>query len=472
VIKRTFKEIAGILSVEEADLQYTEIAIQGVSTDSRTVQRGNLFIPLAGEHFDGHLYVKECYDKGAAAALWQKDHVDPPEGVPLLFVEDTLAALQQLAAGYRSELPVRIIGITGSNGKTTTKDLTAAILSTTYKTHKTTGNLNNHIGLPLTLLQLDDDTEMAVLEMGMSGRKEIELLSKLAAPEAAVITNIGEAHLEQLKSRAEIAKAKLEICSGLRPGGLLVYNGDEPLLEQTLSLLREEDNEMGFVLDPGMKAFRFGISEDNDISPSGIMLDGKGTHFSINSRDSEPYYIPLLGQHNVVNALASIAVCKYMGVGEQDILRGLKLVKPSGMRIEMVTGYNGVTVLNDAYNASPTSTRAALKLLEELKGYQQKFVVIGDMLELGENEKEFHCEIGRELNPSNADYIFTFGSRAEYIAKEAAERYASDRVRAMTDKRQIAHEILRLSNSRDVVLIKGSRGMKLEEVVDILVNGQ
>lgn len=460
MIKRTFHQIVTMLSADHTVHDDQLIAIQGVSTDSRTVSEGNLFIPLIGDNFDAHTYVKEIVLKGASASLWQKDHEHPPEGIPLIFVEDTLAALQKLAEAYRSELSVRTIGITGSNGKTTTKDLIASILSTTYKVHKTKGNLNNHIGLPLTILELDEDTEMAVLEMGMSGRGEIELLSKLAKPEVVVITNIGEAHLQQLGSREEIAKAKLEICAGLQPGGLLVYNGDEPLLEKA--------NHPSF----SIKKFRFGASSSNDYFPTGMMMDREGSHFTLNTKNSPSFFIPLLGQHNVINAIAAIAVCKYMGVQEPDLHKGLRLVQMSGMRIEIVKGYNGVTILNDAYNASPTSMRAALQLMQQLSGYDKKIVVIGDMLELGENEKQFHAEIGKLLNPDSIDYIFTYGKLAEIIAKEASKRYESNKIRIGTNKKDIAKEIMQLTNSRDLVLVKGSRGMKLEEVVNSLVQGR
>ncbi len=462
MISRSLEEIYRMLGTEA--VKSTEllsgIAIGGVSTDTRTIQTGSLFVPLIGDQFDGHAYAAEAFAKGAAAALWQTDRPNPPVGAPLIFVKDSLAAMQQLAKAYRRQLPVRIIGITGSNGKTTTKDLVAAVLATTFKVHKTKGNLNNHIGLPLTLLQIEEDTEFAVVEMGMSGRGEIEFLSGLAEPEAAVITMIGEAHMLQLGSREEIARAKTEILSGLRKDGLFVYNGDEPLIEQVLP-------EMKAPLS--LKSIRFGRSAENDIYPVSIELDREGTHFTINRSGYPDFYIPLLGAHNVINALAAIALAAHFGVEPAAIASGLASLQMTSMRIEKLTAASGITVLNDAYNASPASMKAALKLIEQMTGYGRKFVVLGDMLELGDKEEQFHREIGVSLSPDHIDYIFTFGRLGGIIADEAAKRYPRERVKAFTDKSLLVEELTALAAPGDVVLVKGSRGMRLEQVVHALL---
>ena len=473
MIKRTLRRLLSMIDHagtggKETNLQ---LEIHGVSTDSRSVQPGNLFVPLIGEQFDGHRFVAESAAKGAAAALWQTDHPSPPEHIPLIFVDDTLKALQQLANAYRRELPARVVGITGSNGKTTTKDVAASLLSTTYKVHKTIGNLNNHIGLPLTLLQMDEDTEVAVVEMGMSGRGEIRRLSELAQPEAVIITNIGEAHLQQLRSREEIAKAKLEIVSGLADDGLLIYPGDEPLIENLLKDRERFEREMGFALPGQLKTFRFGIGEHNDLYPTGMMLAQEGTQFMLNWPDFPPLHIPLLGRHNVTNVLACIALCKYMGVLTPNIANGLKHVQVTGMRIEKIRLPSGVTVINDAYNASPSSVKAALALLEDLPGFKQKIVVLGDMLELGEQETRFHREIGRLIDPKQIDYVFTFGPLARLIADEARKTFGAERARQFDDKREIVREVLRVAGPNDIVLVKASRGMRLEEVVAGLLAG-
>lgn len=440
---------------------YATLNIAGVSIDSRTIQQGNLFVPIIGERFDGHDYVLEARERGAVASLWQSDHEERPHGVPLIVVDDTTAALQQLARSYLQQLDVRIIAVTGSNGKTTTKDLTASILATTYKTLKTEGNLNNHLGLPLTILKLEDDHDMAVLEMGMSERGEIELLADIAQPEAAIVTNVGESHLEQLGSRQQIAVAKLEVLHGLKRDGLLVYNGDEPLLTTLMAELGHEQ----------LKTFRFGLAETNDYYPTAVMMGDHGCHFTCNMNGQPTYYIPMLGKHNVLNALAAIAVSKYMGVSSSDIARGLENVALSGMRVELLRGHNGVTIINDAYNASPTSMKAALELIEEMKGYNKKIVVLGDMLELGEDERVYHEEIGKVLQPNQIDYVFTYGTLAEYIASEAAHSFPIDHVFHMESKQQIVARIMQLTDERDLVLVKGSRGLQLEYVVTALVDG-
>lgn len=458
MIKRSFYNLADMLSATYSDGDYADLDMHGVSIDSRTICTGNLFVPIIGERFDGHAYVRDAIDRGAAASLWQSDHSDPPSDVPLIFVEDTTEALQQLAHVYRMSLPVRVIAVTGSNGKTTTKDILASILATTYKTLKTDGNFNNHLGLPLTLLKLDEQDEMAVIEMGMSERGEIKLLAEIAQPEAAIITNVGEAHLLQLGSREEIARAKLEVLYGLKEGGLLVYNGDDGMIEKVKHEFPSTQ----------LKTFRFGLAKSNDYYPLGMMFDEQGCHFTFNENGHPACYIPMLGKHNVSNALAAIAVSKYMGVSSADIKRGLQQIKLSGMRAEMVKGSNGITIINDAYNSSPSALKAAIQLVEELQGYNKKMIVIGDMLELGEDEQQFHEDIGAMLNSNHIDYVYTYGPLAEHISKKARLTFDYERVNHMDNKAQIAAHILNHSDERDLVLIKGSRGMQLEQVVSLL----
>lgn len=461
MIQRTLLQIADMLGSEVRGVSAGgTVNIAGISTDTRTKPSGSLFVPIIGENFDGHTYAEEAYQKGAAAVLWQADHGDAPDGVPHIQVADTLAALQQLAKAYRKQLPVRIIGITGSNGKTTTKDLVAAVLGSTYQVHKTKGNFNNHIGLPLTLLQLEETTEFAVLEMGMSGRGEIELLSNLAEPDAAIITMIGESHMLQLGSREEIARAKVEIVSGMPSGSLLVYNGDEPLIEMALG---ERS------LPEGFRRLRFGHSEGLAKFPTGIRMDADGAHFQINSPGYPELYIPLLGTHNVINALAAIAIGEAFGVQPEAIAAGLRSLQMTSMRIEKLTAASGLTVLNDAYNASPASMRAAILLTEQLGGFGRKFLVLGDMLELGEHEEQFHREIGAMLAPERVDYVFTFGRLGRFIAEEAARRFPKERVRAFEDKELLASELALVAQPEDIVLVKGSRGMRLEQVVNALL---
>ncbi|WNQ13515.1 UDP-N-acetylmuramoyl-tripeptide--D-alanyl-D-alanine ligase [Paenibacillus aurantius] len=460
MIKRTLQQAASMTAGLLAGTKEGTTLFQGVSTDTRTLKPGQLYIPLIGETFDGHAYVLEALEKGAAAALWQKDRQLPEGDHPLILVEDTLAALQSLAKSYRSELPVQVVAITGSNGKTSTKDMTASILSVSLRVRKTEGNLNNHIGLPLTLLRLEEDTQAAVVEMGMSGRGEIDLLTRIAAPDIVIITNIGESHLLQLGSREEIARAKTESLAGLKEGGAFIFNGDEPLIPKVLPEMPQPAH---------FDRIRFGTHPNNDIYPTSIEMEGEGTRFRIQDPDSPEFYLPLLGRHNVINALAAISAARRLGVSNEDIAEGLKSLKMTSMRIEALRADSGALVLNDAYNASPTSMKAALALLEELEGPSRKIVVLGDMLELGEREEEFHREIGRLLRPERIDRVYVYGRLSRHLAEEAQNRYPAGAVSWYEDKGELAKDLRSAVKPDDAVLVKGSRGMKLEEIVHALL---
>lgn len=463
MIRRTLSEIAAMIPGAACPAAFADVTVHGVGTDTRRLAAGCLFVPLAGERFDGHRFAGEALERGAAAVLWQRDRGAPPEGAHVL-VDDALTALQQLAASYRRQLPVRVVAVTGSNGKTSTKDIVSAVLSARWRVHKTQGNLNNHIGLPLTLLELDEETEIAVVEMGMSGSGEIALLSAIARPDAALITNIGEAHLEQLGTREGIARAKFEIVSGLREGGVLVLPGDEPLLA---ALADEVNAGERFAL------LRFGAGAGNDFSPDAVRVGADGTAFAVRKRDgsrTEAFFIPLLGRHNAMNAVAAYAVASRFAVTDRRFAEAIRRLKPSGMRIEAQIAAGGITILNDAYNASPTAMKAAIALLRELSGFRRKLLVLGDMLELGPGAEGFHREIGRMLSPDDFDHVYTYGALAAYIAEECAHRFPPGRVEAFTDKAALAERLLGAAGPGDVVLVKASRGMRLEEVAEALLN--
>ncbi|MEK3731130.1 MULTISPECIES: UDP-N-acetylmuramoyl-tripeptide--D-alanyl-D-alanine ligase [Paenibacillus] len=460
MIHKTLRSIADMCGGTLSPNLDENTMIHGVGTDSRTIQSGQLFVPIVGEKFDGHQFVRQVLDQGAGAALWQRDHGPAPEG-PVIVVEDSLAALQALAKAYLRQSGAKVVGITGSNGKTTVKDMVSALLETRYKVHKTKGNYNNHIGLPLTVLAMEEGTEIIVLEMGMSGRHEIELLSGLANPDIAVITNIGEAHLLQLGSREEIARAKLEIISGMKPGGLLIYHGDEPLISRVLE-------EASTIKPEGLQTFTFGTGSDNDSYPTGLMFHGKGIVFTSSRSAGEAFSLPLLGQHNVVNALAAMAVASELGVSEEEIREGFEGLKLTGMRIECIETRHGVTVLNDAYNSSPTAVKAAVDVLGNMKGYRRRIAVLGDMLELGPKEAEFHAEIGHYLSPDKVDIVFTYGPLSRHTAEAARQYYPENSVFAYTDKEALIASLIEQITSKDVVLVKASRGMRLEQVVEAL----
>lgn len=437
----------------------SDTCLEGVSINSRQLVQGGLFVPIVGEKFDGHEFVTSALTEGALGSLWQEDHGTPPSG-NIVIVKDTLQALQQLAEAYVQQTGVKVVGITGSNGKTTTKDIVYALLAEAYRVHKTEGNFNNHIGLPLTILAMPKDTEILILEMGMSGRGEIELLSNIAHPETTIITNIGESHLQQLGSREEIARAKLEIVSGLRADGLLVYLGDEPLLKQILSESAFEQKEMNKIT--------FGLDHTNNVYPTGVMFQGKSTVFTTNSESDEAWTLPLLGMHNVINALAAITVAQHYQVTPEQIRQGLSKLQLTGMRIEIIQGRNGITLLNDAYNASPTSMKAAIDVLGNLKGYQRKIAVLGDMLELGEDEAIYHQEVGQYID-GQVDILFTYGQLGQQIAEGAAKVLEASQIHSYLSKQELINDLLQIAQDKDAILFKASRGMKLEEVVQALM---
>jgi len=456
MIQRSFKQIAEIVSAQNDISSFADLKISGVTIDSRKIAKGNLFIPFKGEKVDGHVYVKDAINKGAQAALWQKDVPNPPADLPILIVDDCLLALQELARQYRKQLDVKVVGITGSNGKTTTKDMTTSLLSLKYKVQKTEGNLNNHIGLPLTVLSLREDTEVAVLEMGMSGRGEIAFLTKLACPDAVVITNIGESHLLDLGSREAIAEAKLEILEGLKEGGLAVLHGDEPLLMERIDQLKGN-----------VQLQTFGRNETNDLYLTEIDQLNQGSRFRINA-SNEIFELPVLGTHNTMNALAAMLIARYFSIPFADMKQGLKNVKLTNMRMELVEGKHGEKIINDAYNASPTSVMAAIELVANLQGYERRILVLGDMLELGPQEEQYHLQVGAGLDKEKIDFLFAYGELGSHIAKAAKNVLGDQRVFSFLDKRELIQELKRHVDDKTLILVKASRGMKLEEVVKAL----
>ncbi|MGG3738771.1 UDP-N-acetylmuramoyl-tripeptide--D-alanyl-D-alanine ligase [Aeribacillus pallidus] len=457
MIRRTIGQIALMIPVQNDVSVYSMIEIHGVSIDSRKIEKGNLFIPFQGEKVDGHQFVEDALRKGAAASLWKKDVPNPPKDVPILMVDDPLHALQELARAYRNELQTKVVGITGSNGKTTTKDMTASLLSRKYRVQKTEGNFNNHIGLPLTILSLREDTEVAVIEMGMSAKGEISFLTKLARPEVAIITNIGESHLQDLGSREAIADAKLEIVEGLPKDGLLLYFGDEPLLRERVQNMKQ------------VRTKTFGKMSTNDVYPTFTEQKGLGTVFSINRQPNEQFFLPVLGAHNLMNALAAMMVAEEWNISFTEMKKGLENLQLTKMRMELLEGKNGAKWINDAYNASPTSMKAAIQLLESLQGFERKIVVLGDMLELGPQEKEFHFQVGKSIDPNRIDYVFTYGELAAFISNGAKEQFPSDRVLSFNDKTELINHLKHVVKANDVILVKASRGMRLEEVVQTFV---
>jgi len=455
-LQHVVKMVDGVWCGSGEDLART---CDGVVTDSRQVRPGHLFVPLKGERFDGCEFIPEALAKGAVASLYPKDRPVPAEWtangpLPLIFVDDPLAALQRMADRYRQEWGGRVVAITGSNGKTTTKDVTAAVLAQQFRVHKTAGNLNNHIGLPLTLLAIPQEAEVAVVEMGMNHPGEIAFLSRLARPDVGIITNIGDAHLEHLGSREAIAAAKLEIVHGLNRNGALIVNGDEPLLR---------------TVPYDGAVYRFGFGDGNDLRLLTAERAGRWqTRFTTN-RTVHPLTVPLIGRHMLQNVLAAVLCALYFGLSESQIQQGLQAVQLSGMRMEPQKGPNGMQILMDAYNASPTSMRAALELLAELDGFSIKLALLGDMLELGAQEETLHRQVAHQLSPSWLDGLFTYGSRARWISLEAERLgFPVDRIFHTDDPQVMAQALRSWAKPGTVLLVKGSRGMRMEKIIEAL----
>lgn len=429
--------------------------IDAVTTDSRNRINKSLFIPIVGERFDGHAYIKQAFNNGAIAAIWDKSKPFPndlPADFPVFFVEDTLTALQQLAINYRNHINPIVVGVTGSNGKTTTKDIVTSIVKTTYKTHYTDGNFNNHIGLPLTVLSMPKDTEMLILEMGMSDFGEIERLSNIATPDYAIITNIGESHIEFLGSRKGIAEAKLEITKGLKDGGLIIYDGDEPLLKKEL----RQHNTVAC-----------GFNEDNDIVVSQVNVNQNETKFTLS--DGLVYKLPLLGEHHAHNASYAIALGKELGIDADKIKQALTMLKVTSMRFELVKGINGVSVINDAYNASPTSMKAAIEVVKQMDNYTEKVLVLGDILELGDHTEALHRSVAEVIGtPITA--IFTFGNEAKAITTAVNEQKPYIIGKHFTVKEELLDAIHPYMRDDALILFKASRGLQFESLVEALMH--
>lgn len=455
-MKKTVAEMAEMISVFNDVEAWRDVVLTGVCFDTRQIQAGDLFVPFVGESRDGHAFVKDAYDAGASAALWQKDVPNPPAGVPVLMVEDTLTALQDLAKAYLQEVHPKTIAITGSNGKTTTKDIMAAIAASKYRVHKTGGNFNNHIGLPYTILSMPADTEVAVLEMGMNHRHEIEVLTKIVMPDIALITNVGEAHLEHLGSREEIAKAKMEIAMGLDAASLLIYPSEEELLKPLVT-----DN---------YRVATFG--ENGDLRPEMMRTEMEGTSFTTNAAPDVEIFVPIVGEHNVFNTMAAMLAAQELGISASDVKEALANMERSNSRLEWLVGAKGSDILNDAYNSSPTALMAVLKTFMHLEApNKKKFVVVADMLELGADADTFHYNAGKSIEKGSIDKVFAYGNHIEAFTKAAAEQIGEENVFYFETKAALEAELLAQVTGEEYIMVKGSYGMGLKDIVEALMSG-
>ena len=450
-MKKNLQQLAVWLDIENQ--AFPETVVTGISIDTRTIEQGDLFIPFRGEATNGHRFVEQAFEKGASASLWMKDEPNPPAHLPLIFVDDPEQALQQMALAYRNEHKATFIGITGSNGKTSSKDILAGTLSPYFKVQKTIGNFNNQLGLPITILQLDEDTEVSVLEMGMSGFGEIEFLTKLARPHYAIITNIGEAHMRDLGSREGIAQAKFEIVQGLSDEGILFFDGDEPLLQSLVAKT------------PNLKTQSFGFTAGQDLIASNVQATAQGSSFHVEGEIEGDFFISVLGEHQVKNTLNTMLVSKAMGLSDEKIRQALKQVVLTDMRMQLIPA-GDLLFINDAYNAAPTSMHAAIQFVDQTTIRPEKWLVLGDMLELGEDEQHFHEEIAHHIDPQKIHMVCLYGPRMKWLYEKLQTKLDEKRlVYSEQDYAPIIEKINNEASEQSILLVKGSRGMQLETII-------
>ena len=436
--------------------------ISGVSTDTRSLKPGDLFIALKGEQADGHVYVRQAIESGAAGVLISDESSLPAGSRSVAIkVDDPLWALGDLARYYRSLFKVRVVGITGSVGKTTTKEMLTTIAQRKWKVLKNAANYNNEIGLPLTLFQLDRSHEVVVLEMAMRGLGEIQRLASIAKPEIGVITNVGISHIERLGSQGSIADAKAELLGELPPDGVAILNAEDGYFE----VMKERFKG---------KVVSFGSSKSADVIGARIKCLDRGQYrfvLLVSGQGAVEVTLPVLGHHNVYNALAAAAAANQLGMDLPTIREGLETVSPPDMRMEFTESKAGYAVLNDAYNASPASVIAALKTLHALKGYDRKVAVLGDMLELGDYAQKAHEDVGRALVESGVKKLIVVGRLAVGIADGArAAGLPNAAIKSYASSTEAAKKIKSHLRTGDAVLVKGSRAVKMEEIVRALLN--
>ncbi|ALS02906.1 UDP-N-acetylmuramoyl-tripeptide--D-alanyl-D-alanine ligase [Enterococcus silesiacus] len=453
-MKLTFWEAAKVTKATNNWKQWTDFELTGIEFDSRLITRGNLFVPLKGEN-DGHSFIESAVSKGAGAAFWSSTKTAPDQ-FPILQVADSLKAMQDLAVYYLKKMTPTVIAITGSNGKTTTKDMTEAVLAQQFKTYKTQGNYNNDIGLPYTILHMPDATEKLILEMGMDHAHEIDFLSQLAQPDVAAITMIGEAHIENLGSRAGIAQAKMEITAGLAVNGLLIIPADEPLL---LPLTKELPQTIS----------TFGL-EQADCKATIIEAQKEYTTFNISGSDTL-FTIPVPGKYNVGNALIAISIGQWFKLTEEKIQAGLADFQLTKNRTEWLKNNLEIEILSDVYNANPTAMNLVLDSFSQMPTLGHRVAVLGDMLELGPDSARMHASVSEHLNPTEVTDVVLYGEQMQALYNALTKKYPESQLHYFKkdEKEHLINALKSILKPKDMVVLKASNGMGLNEVVTKLL---
>ncbi len=445
MIQKSIQEIAQMLNASLIPTEEKNQEIQGVCIDSRDVQHHSLYIPLIGARVDGHSFIEQVKEKGAQASLWQKDHLPYPEGISLILVDDTLSALQDLAKAYISTLDCKVVAVTGSNGKTSCKDMLYSVLSQSFKTQKTQGNHNNEIGLPLTILEFDQDIEVGILEMGMENFDEISFLCSIAQPDIGIITTIGSAHMENLGSKRGIAQAKCELVDYIRKDGLFLYNDDT---QEIRSVLKDKDLS-------SFTSKSFGTNGEIHLT-SDVNYTRSGIQFS--SSILEHVELNALGDFQAYNALPVIYTAQYLGMETSDILYGLKHIELTKMRSNL-TPVKQAMILDDTYKSNPESAKAAFDTLMKIPSAKH-YAILSDMLDLGPDENRLHEEIGKYALENGVDGVYCVGELSKYTvkgAKDIATWYPS--------KQALIADVADFVEQDCIILVKGSRAMKMDEIV-------
>ncbi|MGK0297288.1 MAG: UDP-N-acetylmuramoyl-tripeptide--D-alanyl-D-alanine ligase [Gammaproteobacteria bacterium] len=428
-----------------------DVIFNGCSTDTRTIEEGNLFIALNGNHFDGHSFIRSARENGASAAM--VEIASDNNNLPLLLIKDTTHAMGLLASYWRDEFDIPVFAITGSNGKTTVKEMVASILGLNATVLSTQGNMNNHIGVPLTLFKLDNKHEYAVIEMGANHPGEIGLLSKLAKPSIALITQCAPAHLEGFGSVDGVARAKAEIFSGLSENGVAVVNADDDFANFWKKIASN------------YKQISFGLESEADITASDITFDTATGHTKFNIHFPEKSIstsIRFSGIHNVLNSIAAAACCIAAGISIDDIKKGLECISPVKGRMQLITTSNGIRIFNDTYNANPASLKAGLQVLSNYSG--NRWLILGDMGELGNDSAEHHRLAGELAREYGVQRLFTLGEFSKYIV----EGFGSGSLLFLSSDDLISTVLRDLVNDT-TILVKGSRAMGMEKIVDSLM---